>query len=143
MPRIFPIVAAAGLLVAVSATAAALTVKAEMKQVVEPASNILFAVGGDVDPANGPDAAKVPALRWQEAAAAAGKLKAVAAGLSAKGRAQPGPEWAKFVKDFAEQSDVALRAANAKDGAGLAAAANNLSDNCSACHAKFKPQTAD
>jgi hypothetical protein len=51
--------------------AAELTVKAEMKQVVEPASNVLFSVGGDADPANGPDAAKVPDARWKEASEAA------------------------------------------------------------------------
>lgn len=43
-----------------SALAAGLSVKDEMKSVVDPATNTIFAVGGDVDPANGPDAAKVP-----------------------------------------------------------------------------------
>jgi cytochrome c556 len=131
------------LLAAVTAAEAAeLTVKAEMKQVVEPASNVLFSVGGDADPANGPDA-KLPDARWKQASDAALKLKEVAAQLNDAGRAKAGPEWRGFVKDFADESTAALAAANAKDGAALAAAANALSDTCSACHAKFKPQTAD
>lgn len=123
--------------------AAALSVKAEMKQVVEPASNTLFGVGGEVDPANGPDAAKVADMRWNEAAKAAQALETVAASLNEKGRAKPGPEWAGFVQQMHDISDKAAKAAAAKDGATLAQAANDLSDTCSACHAKFKPQTGD
>jgi hypothetical protein len=134
-------IVAAALIAASGATAAArLTVKAEMKQVVEPASNALFAVGGDADPANGPDAPKVPDARWREAGAAAAKLKAVAVGLQAKGRAKPGAQWAGFARQMATLSDRAVKAAAARDGAALAQSANDLSDNCSACHAKFKPQ---
>ena len=136
-------VAAALLAIVTAAEAADLTVKAEMKQVVEPASNTLFAVGGDADPANGPDAAKLPEARWKEAADAARELEKVAAKLNDAGWAKAGPEWRGFVKDFADQSTAALTAANAKDGAALSMAANALSDTCSACHAKFKPQTAD
>jgi len=131
------------LLTAVAAEAADLTVKAEMKQVVEPASNVLFSVGGDTDPANGPDALKVPGERWKAAADAALQLKEVAAKLNDAGRAKAGPEWRGFVKDFAEESTAALAAANAKDGAALSTAANALYDTCSACHAKYKPQTGD
>jgi cytochrome c556 len=127
------------LLIAVAAEAADLTVKAEMKQVVEPASNVLFSVGGDADPANGPDALKVPGERWKAAADAALQLKEVAAKLNDAGRAK----WRGFVRDFADESTAALAAANAKDGAALSTAANALSDTCSACHAKYKPQMAD
>ena len=126
-----------------AAEAADLTVKAEMKQVVEPASNTLFSVGGDADPANGPDTPKVADDRWKAAADAALALKEVAAKLNDAGRAKAGPEWAGYVKDFADQSAAALKAAQAKDGAGLSTAANALSDTCSACHAKYKPQTAE
>ena len=119
-----------------------LGVQAEMTQIVEPASNTLFSVGGEADPANGSDAPRVPDARWKDAAEAARQLGAVATGLNDTSRGKPGPEWAAFVKDFATQSARALRAANAKDGAGLSTAANALADTCSACHARFKPQTA-
>jgi hypothetical protein len=65
-----------------AAIAAGPGVKDEMKAVVEPAANTVFAVGGDVDPANGPDAAKVPDARWQEALKAAQALKSVAVDLN-------------------------------------------------------------
>jgi hypothetical protein len=124
------------------AVAARLPVKAEMKKVVEPASNTLFAVGGEVDPANGPDAKATPA-RWTEAATAAQQLSGVAAGLMEKGRTKPGADWPVFVKQMAELSARAAKAAVAHDGAGLSQAANDISDNCAACHAKYKPQTGD
>jgi len=142
--RLSALAIAVGLLALVTAAEAAeLTVQAEMKQVVEPASNTLFSVGGDADPANGPDAPKVTDDRWKAAADAALALKEVAAKLNDAGRAKAGAEWAGYVKDFADQSAAALKAAQARDGAALATAANALSDNCSACHAKYKPQTAD
>ena len=140
MRRTFFVSALSVLSLASAAFAAQLSVKAEMKRVVEPASNVVFGVGGDVDPANGPDALKVPAARWDEAAKSAKALEAVAVGLNAKGRTKPGADWAHFVKDMSAESDRALKAALAKDGAGLSAAANDISDTCSACHAKFKPQ---
>jgi cytochrome c556 len=127
----------------VAAAGARMSVKVEMKKVVEPASNTLFGVGGDVDPANGPDAAKVPAARWTEAGVAAQKLHAVALGLAQKGRAKPGALWKKSVADMTRLTAAAQKAAAAHDGAKLAQAANDLSDNCAACHAKYKPQTAD
>lgn len=119
-----------------------LSVKAEMKQVVEPASNTVFAVGGEVDPANGPDAKATPA-RWAEAVAASKRLQAVAAGLSQRGRTRPGADWPVFVKQMADLSAKATAAAAAHDGAAFSQAANDLSDNCAACHTKYKPQTGD
>jgi cytochrome c556 len=134
----------AALLALGSAAAAAvpMSVKEEMKQVVEPGSNTLFAVGGDADPTNGPPPPKIADARWKEAATAAQALKNVAATLNDKGRAKPGADWATFVKQMNDTSAAALKAANAKDGAGLSTAANALSDTCSSCHAKYKPQTA-
>jgi cytochrome c556 len=124
MNRIATLAALGLLALGTEAVAARLSVKVEMKQVVEPASNTVFNIGGQVDPANGADAKATPA-EWTSAATAARKLAAVAAALNEKGRAK------------------AAKAAAAHDGAGLSKAANDLSDNCSACHAKYKPQTGD
>jgi len=123
-----------------AAEAAAISVKAEMKSVVEPASNTLFAVGGDVDPANGPEAAKVPDKRWKEAGKAAAALKAVADGLTAPDRGHAEADWTAMSKQMGEIGERAAKAVAAKDGAALSQAANDLGDNCSACHAKYKPQ---
>jgi len=122
-----------------AALAAGLGVKAEMKTVVDPATNTVFAVGGEVDPANGPDAAKVPAARWAEALAASQKLKAAAADLVGPQK-QPGEVWAKSASDFSRLAADAETAARAKDGAALSKAANDLGDTCTACHSKYKKQ---
>ncbi|MBS0363186.1 MAG: cytochrome c [Proteobacteria bacterium] len=128
-----------GLALAGSALAAGLSVKDEMKTVVDPATNTIFAVGGDVDPANGPDAAKVPASRWAEALAAATKLKTSAAHLVGPQK-QPGEVWAKSAADFARLAADAEKAATKKDGAAFSKAANDLGDTCTACHSKYKKQ---
>jgi len=125
-----------------SAYAAGMSVKDEMKALVDPAANTIFAVGGDVDPANGPDAAKVPDARWQEALKASRSLKAAAVDLSGPQK-QPGAEWTKSAADFAKLADDAEKAAMKKDGAGFSAAANGLGDTCTACHSKYKAQTGD
>ena len=135
------------LLAAVAASALALaaagpTVKEEMKSVVEPTTNVLFAVGGEVDPGAGPDAAKVAPARWKEAVDAAARLKTVATALMAPDQAKPGDEWTKDAKQLHDLAEVAEAAATAKDGAKLSDTANALGDNCTACHSKYKPQTA-
>ena len=133
----------AGLLclsIAGAAVAAGLSLKHEMKRVVEPASNALFAVGGDVDPANGPDAAKVTEARWQEGLNAARALTAAAAKLNGAQRKSE-PEWTQAAGDFARLAAAAETAAGARDGAGFSTAANALADTCTACHTKYKPET--
>jgi hypothetical protein len=120
--------------------ATSLSIKDEMKTVVEPASNALFAVGGEADPANDPKPNLTDA-RWAEAAAAAEKLKAVAAGLAAPGRAKDQGVWMTDAKLMSDIADAALKAAKAKDGAGLSTAANNLGDACTTCHTVYKPKT--
>jgi cytochrome c556 len=122
-----------------AALAAGMTVKDEMKTVVDPATNTVFAVGGDVDPANGPDAAKVPAARWAEALAASTKLKASAVDLVGPQK-QPGDVWTKSAADFAKLAADAEAAAKKKDGAAFSKAANDLGDTCTACHSKYKKQ---
>ena len=139
--RLFAPVLACALLASAAALAAEADVKTEMKQVVDPATNTLFAVGGEVDPANGPDAAKVPAARWAEALAAARKLKGPAAHLTAAEYKAKGPVWTTSAADFARLAAAAEAAAQKKDGAALSKAANDLGDTCTACHTKFKPQT--
>jgi hypothetical protein len=110
--------------------------------VVDPAANTLFAVAGEVDPANGPDAAKVPGARWQEALKAAQSMKSAAKDLNGPQK-MPGAEWTKSGADFAKLAADAERAAMKKDGAAFSTAANALGDTCTACHAKYKPQTGD
>ena len=129
------------LVLAATVGAQAAPAPSEMKTIVDPASNTLFAVGGEVDPSNGPDAAKVPAARWAEAGAAAAKLQAVSAHLQQPGQAKDQGPWMVFAKAMAKQSADAEAAVAAHDGAKLAQAANDLGDTCSGCHAKYKPKS--
>jgi cytochrome c556 len=140
MRRISLATAVISLSLAGAALAAGMTVKDEMKTVVDPATNTIFAVGGDVDPANGPDAAKVPAARWAEALAASTKLKASAVDLVGPQK-QPGDVWTKSAADFAKLAAAAETAAKKKDGAAFSKAANDLGDTCTACHSKYKKQS--
>jgi len=135
-----PLALALSLILTAGALAAGMTVKEEMKAVVDPATNTIFAVGGEVDPANGPDAAKVPAARWAEALAAAQKLKGAAAHLAGPQK-QPGEVWVKSAADFSKLADDAEKAAMKRDGAGFSTAANGLGDTCTACHSKYKKQS--
>ena len=138
MPRL-PLLLAAAVIAGAAAPAAG-SVQALMKSVVDPSANLLFAVGGEVDPANGPDAAKVPAARWTEGAEAARKVKAVAMRMRAAPLARDEAEWKAFVAQMESTAATAQAAALAHDGARLSQAANDLSDSCAACHAKYKPQ---
>jgi cytochrome c556 len=143
MSRLAPL---AVVTLALAGAAAAAAVQAApppsvMKSVVDPAANALFAVGGEVDPANGPDAAKVPAARWAEAGAAAAKLHAVSLRLQQPDQAKDQGPWLDFAKAMAKQSADASAAVEARDGAKLAQAANDLGDTCSGCHAKYKPKS--
>jgi hypothetical protein len=113
----FAVLAAASALVL---GAAGPTVKDEMKSVVDPTSNVIFAVGGEVDPSNGPDAAKVGPERCQ---------------------ARPGEAWTKAAEQLRDLAATVESAARAKDGAKLSGAANDLGDTCSACHSKYKTQS--
>lgn len=134
------VLALAAVLASTTALAAPMGVKQEMKEVVDAASNTLFAVGGDVDPANGPDAATVPAARWAEGLKAATTLKAVGVHLQGPQK-QLGPEWTSSAADFAKYAAAAEKAAQTKDGPGFSTAANALGDTCTACHTKWKPKT--
>jgi cytochrome c556 len=126
-------------LASVAVAQSGLSIKDEMKTVVDPASGVVFAVGGEADPANDPKPHLTDA-RWAEAAAAAEKLKTVAAALADPARAKDQGAWLADAKQMGDIADAALKAAKAKDGAALSTAANNLGDSCTTCHGKYKPQ---
>ena len=134
--RRLPLIAAALIL---AAAAPKPSVKDMMKTVVDPQSTLLFTVGGEADPANDPPP-KLTAARWAEAASAAGKLEASGVSLQAPGALKDKGLWLIEAKKLATLAAAAEAAAKAHDGAKLSQAANDLSDVCSACHAKYKPQ---
>lgn len=123
------------------AVAADLNIKTEMKTAVDPATTIIFALAGEVDPANGPDAAKVATSRWDEALSASQTLKTAATRLNSAENRRNGADWIAAAGDFARLAEAAGTAAAAKDGAAFSRAANDLGDTCTACHSNYKTQT--
>jgi hypothetical protein len=137
--RLLALAVAASLCVAGSAVAVGLlTVTEEMKALVGPASNTVFALAGEVDPVNGPGS-KVSQERWEQALLATQVLKKAASNLNGPQK-QPGAIWTQSAADFARLADDAEKAAGKEDGAAFAKAANDLGDTCTACHARHKKQ---
>jgi hypothetical protein len=117
-------------------------VKKMMKPTVDKASTDLFNVASAADPENGPDQKLPDAKGWAAAKANADKLHAVALKLQdPKIGKTTEPEWNKHAKVFVDLTAVASKAAAAKDAKALAQAANDMSDNCAACHKVYKKQT--
>jgi cytochrome c556 len=116
-------------------------VKALMKPTVDKASTDLFNVASMADPENGPDQKLPDAKGWATTKANADKLHAVALKLQdPKIGKTTEPEWNKHAKVFADLSAAASKAAADKNAKALAQAANDMSDNCAACHKVYKKQ---
>ena len=120
--------------------ASSMSVKDQMAKIVQPGADVLFAVGGQVDPGNGPGAKPTDADGWKKAGDAAKNMKQVADYMVAHPVDQG--TWLTAAKQMSTLSDAAAKAANAKDGAKLSQAANDLGDNCTTCHSKYKNQHA-
>jgi cytochrome c556 len=117
-------------------------VKASMKAVVDKTSADLFNVASAGDPENGPDQKLPNAAGWAKTKADADKLHKVALSLQdPKIGKTTEPEWSKQAKIFVDLTAVASKAAAAKDAKALAQAANDMSDNCAACHKVYKKQS--
>ena len=130
-------IAAALTLAASGALAAgkASPVKQLMTNAVTPASNTIFAVGGEVDPGAG---GKVKPARWVQGAAAARQLHTAALNLQKPGVARAGADWKRYSIQLASAADRAAKAAAAKNGAGFSKAANDMGETCGGCHAKYQ-----
>jgi cytochrome c556 len=117
-------------------------VKKMMKPLVDKASTELFNVASAADPENGPDQKLPDAKGWAKVKSDADQLHGVAVKLQdPKIGKTTEPEWNKHAKVFADLTAKAAAAAAAKDPKALASAANDMSDNCAACHKVYKKQT--
>ena len=150
MRRTLPILLVGLALAGVAAIAAAAPdtstpmpkVQARMKAVVDKASTELFNIAVMADPANGPDQKLPDAAGWATAKADAGKLKAAADWLQDRrvGKTREA-KWTAAATSMGALSAAAEKAAARRDAAGLAKAANDLSDTCTACHSVYKKQS--
>jgi cytochrome c556 len=117
-------------------------VKSQMKAVVDKTSTALFNAASEADPENGPDQKLPNAAGWTKIKSDADKLKAVAVSLqNPKVGKTSEANWKKYAMEFGDLSTAASKAAAAKDPKALAKAANDMSDNCAACHKIYKKQT--
>jgi cytochrome c556 len=117
-------------------------VQAQMKAVVDKTSTDLFNTAGAADPANGPDQQLPDAAGWTRIKTDADKLKAAADWLQdPKNGKTAEPAWMKAAQSMSALSAAASKAAAAHDAKGLAQAANDLSDTCTACHSVYKKQS--
>lgn len=116
-------------------------VKAQMKNVVDKTSTALFNTASEADPENGPDQKLPNAAGWAKVKADADKLKKVAdMMLDPKIGKTSEANWKKYAVEMSDLSVAIAKAATAKDAKKLAQAANDLSDNCAACHKIYKKQ---
>jgi cytochrome c556 len=151
MPHKSIILAAAISLMAVAAVEAAVPpntptpmpkVQADMKSVVDKTSTDLFNVASMADPENGPDQKLPDAKGWAQMKSDADKLHKVALSLQdPKIGKTTEPEWSKQAQAFVDLTAVAAKAATDKNPKALAQAANDMSDNCAACHKVYKKQS--
>ena len=117
-------------------------VKAKMKPSVDKISTRLFGVASLADPDNGPDQKLPDAKGWAQDKADALALKADGDWLQDPkiGKTKE-PEWMKHAKGMSDLSAAAAKAAGDKNAKALAQAANDMSDNCAACHKVYKKQS--
>ena len=126
----------------VGVAAEAFSIKDQMNVIVDPDSKLIFAIGGEVDPANGPSQSTTSDARWAQAAEAAAQLKTAAVQLQRRGVSKDRGLWMSDAKLLGATAAAAERAALAKNGMDFSAAANTLGDVCSNCHARYKPDNA-
>lgn len=133
--------AAGAALAAVNTPTPMPAVQAKMKAVVDKASSDLFNAAGEADPANGPDQKLPDAAGWAKVKADADQLKGVADWLLQPKNGRTGEaKWTSAARSMASLAAAASKAAAAHDAKGLAKAANDLSDTCTACHSVYKKQ---
>ena len=116
--------------VAKPATVSSPELKADMKTVVDPAANALFAAGNDAPAGETPAQADV---RFKAAAEGAKTLRAASAKLAAPPYAQSA-DWVKFNTLMASAAGEVETAAKARNVDGALAAGGNLYDSCNGCH---------
>lgn len=122
------------------------TVREIMRNVVNPAAELFWKAGGEVDTEEGAvQRAPTPedAARWTAALDAATTLQGGGARLTAPGVARDADQWVVFSKQLADAGTLAVAAAKARDGAKTFEAGSALYDACYGCHAKYIPRPAN
>jgi hypothetical protein len=120
-----------------------LSVKLVMKHIVNPAAELYWKAGGEVDTAEG-ETKRAPTAqddaRWSAAVDAAAQLQEAGNLLATTGRARDNDKWMKFAGDLNTAGAMAMKAAQARDPKAVDDAGSALYNACFECHAKYIPR---
>ena len=120
-----------------------LSVKLVMKHIVNPAAELYWKAGGEVDTAEG-ETQRAPTAaddaRWNAAVDAAAQLQEAGDLLAMSGRARDDDKWMKFAGDLNTAGAMAMKAAQARDPKAVDDAGSALYNACFECHAKYIPR---
>ncbi len=122
------------------------TVKEVMRDMVNPAAELYWKAGGEVDTAEGAQTRAPGAgdeARWRETVQAAETLERAGPALMRPAIARDSGKWATFSKQLAAAAAQAVVAAKARDEAKVFEAGSALYDACYACHAAYIPRPAN
>jgi len=123
-----------------------LPVKLVMKHIVNPAAELYWKAGGEVDTAEG-ETKRAPTpeddARWNAAVSAAAQLQEAGNLLAMPGRARDNDKWLKFAGDLNTAGAMAMKAAEARDPKATDDAGSALYNACFECHAKYIPRPAN
>jgi len=123
-----------------------LPVKLVMKHIVNPAAELFWKAGGEVDTAEG-ETKRAPTpeddARWNAAVDAAAQLQEAGNLLAMPGRARDNDKWMKFAGDLNSAGVLAMKAAQARDPKAMDDAGSALYNACFECHAKYIPRPAN
>jgi hypothetical protein len=123
-----------------------LPVRQVMKHIVNPAAELFWKAGGEVDTAEG-ETKRAPTAdddaRWAAALDAAAQLQEAGNLLKMPGRARDDGQWMKFASDLNTAGALAMKAAQARDSKAVDDAGSALYNACFECHAKYIPRPAN
>jgi hypothetical protein len=123
-----------------------LPVKLVMKHIVNPAAELFWKAGGEVDTAEG-ETKRAPTAdddaRWSAALDAAAQLQEAGNLLKMPGRARDDGQWMKFAGDLNAAGALAMKAAQARDPKAMDDSGSALYNACFECHAKYIPRPAN
>jgi cytochrome c556 len=115
------------------------SVRQIMRGVVDPAATIVFNAVSTTVTASGTEE-KAPATpeEWEKVANSAAALAEAGNLLLIGSRAVDRDEWSTWSRLLSESGAVALKAAEARDAAGVFASGEAIYEACNSCHAKYE-----
>jgi len=123
-----------------------LPVKLVMKHIVNPAAELYWKAGGEVDTAEGATKRAPTAdddARWNAAVDAAAQLEEAGNLLAMPGRARDNDKWLKFSHDLNVAGAQAMKAAEARDPKATDDAGSALYNACFECHGRYIARPAN